>query len=219
MLLGFVENGFDPVFANDCEQDSCESLLKNFARIMEVAQCRIEDLPPGLHLHPVDVIEAGPPFRGEQDRGFASLVSMVNHVRPRAFVFDTSVRESNTLYHLTMIDTLARNYWIMPTYVLDEDAPFIFQRIIWLGFRRDVAVSTVIDYADGRVDYLPHPKRSAHEEDIDYLKGIYGYPDAFELCGSNTHQLIARSTPPRLSRLIAAEIRRRLEPETTKKET
>ena len=106
--LGFEQAGFETVYATDLDPDSCRTLLLNvgtyFSKNIVVENANICVLNFKTLPNPVDLIIGGPPCQSFSASGrraggasgrldqrgqlFESYCKIIDHVRPKAFVFE-----------------------------------------------------------------------------------------------------------------------------------
>jgi DNA (cytosine-5)-methyltransferase 1 len=106
--LGFEQAGFETVYATDLDHDSCDTLLLNAGRFVSkgviVEQADICAIKPKTLPKKVDLIIGGPPCQSFSASGrraggasgrldqrgqlFESYCRIIDHVRPKAFVFE-----------------------------------------------------------------------------------------------------------------------------------
>lgn len=106
--LGFEQAGFETVYATDIDKDSCDTLVLNrgsyFYKDMVVERADIVALNPKTLPKNIDLVIGGPPCQSfsasgrraggaagrldERGRLFEAYCNIIEHVHPKAFVFE-----------------------------------------------------------------------------------------------------------------------------------
>src|SRR5690606_10303013 len=106
--LGFEQAGFETVYATDIDPDSCDTLRLNLGRHfnagMSIEQADIISLDPKTLPKGIDLVIGGPPCQSfsasgrraggaagrldQRGRLFEAYCNIIEHVRPKAFVFE-----------------------------------------------------------------------------------------------------------------------------------
>ena len=197
--LGFEQVGFESVYATDIYQDSCDTLRLNLGRFfnvnMRIERADIVTLKPKTLPQNIDLIIGGPPCQSfsasgrraggaagrldQRGRLFEAYVNIIEHVRPKAFVFENvrGILGTNKGKDWKAITQAFRKLSYTISYrlldALDYGAPQQRERMFLVGHQLDTPfLFPEPTYGPDSVDRRPHVTAGQAFMDIRETDGL-----------------------------------------------
>ena len=197
--LGFEQVGFESVYATDIDQDSCDTLRLNLGRFfnvnMRIERADIVTLKPKTLPQNIDLIIGGPPCQSfsasgrraggaagrldQRGRLFEAYVNIIEHVRPKAFVFENvrGILGTNKGKDWKAITQAFRKLSYTISYrlldALDYGAPQQRERMFLVGHQLDTPfLFPEPTYGPDSVDRRPHVTAGQAFMDIRETEGL-----------------------------------------------